>query len=104
MSDVIVSQNVPEGNRSYWHLRPIGLSAITKFLSDDISEPLIRSLLRLGVSEHDENRGVDVLMHYHVVLAVLELIEDGDLETKLFVSHMLQLQERDRTTNQTLGV
>ncbi|KAJ7380516.1 Neurobeachin-like protein 1 [Desmophyllum pertusum] len=89
MSDVIVSQNVPEGNRSYWHLRPIGLSAITKFLSDDISEPLIRSLLRLGVSEHDENRGVDVLMHYHVVLAVLELIEDGDLETKLFVSHMI---------------
>ncbi|KAJ7380506.1 Neurobeachin-like protein 1, partial [Desmophyllum pertusum] len=89
MSDVIVSQNVPEGNRSYWHLRPIGLSAITKFLLDDISEPLIRSLLRLGVSEHDENRGVDVLMHYHVVLAVLELIEDGDLETKLFVSHMI---------------
>ncbi|KAJ7381764.1 Neurobeachin-like protein 1, partial [Desmophyllum pertusum] len=65
------------------------LSAITKFLSDDICEPLIRSLLRLGVSEHDENRGVDVLMHYHVVLAVLELIEDGDLETKLFVSHMI---------------
>lgn len=90
MADIIASQNVPEGNRSYWHLKHIGLSAVTKLLSEDVSEPLIRSLLRLGVSEHDANKGVDVLMNYHVVLAVLELIENSDLETKLFVSHMVR--------------
>ena len=89
MSAIIASNKVPEGNRSYWHLRPIGLSAVTKLLADDVSKPLIKSLLQLGVSEHDENKGVDVLMHYHVVLAVLELIENGDLETKTFVSHMV---------------
>ncbi|RMX38939.1 hypothetical protein pdam_00016423 [Pocillopora damicornis] len=89
MSAIIASNKVPEGNRSYWHLRHIGLSAVTKLLMDDVSEPLIKSLLRLGVSEHDENKGVDVLMHYHVVLAVLELIDNKDLETKLFVSHMI---------------
>ena len=90
MADVIASQNVPEGNRSYWHLKPIGFSAVTKLLSDDASEPLIKSLLRLAVSEHDANKGVDVLMHYHVVLAVLELLENVGLETKLFVSHMVR--------------
>ena len=90
MADVIASQNVPEGNRSYWHLKHIGLSAVTKLLSDDASEPLIKSLLRLAVSEHDANKGVDVLMHYHVVLAVLELLENVGLETKLFVSHMVR--------------
>ena len=92
MSDVIASQNVPEGNRSYWHLKPVGLSAVTKLLSDDVSAPLIQSLLRLAVSEHDANKGVDVLMHYHVVLAVLELLdhENVGLETKLFVSHMVR--------------
>ena len=90
MADIMTSQSVPEGNRSYWHLRPIGLSAVTEHLSDDVSQPLVKSLLRLGVSEHDENKGVDVLMHYHVVLAVLEMIENGDLETKLFVSHMVK--------------
>lgn len=90
MSAIITSNKVPEGNRSYWHLRHIGLSAVTKLLMDDVSEPLIKSLLRLGVSEHDENKGVDVLMHYHVVLAVLELIDNKDLETKLFVSHMVR--------------
>lgn len=90
MADIITSQNVPEGNRSYWHLRPIGLSAVTEQLSEDVSQPLVKSLLRLGVSEHDESKGVDVLMHYHVVLAVLEMIENGDLETKLLVSHMVK--------------
>ena len=90
MADIIASQNVPAGNRSYWHLKPIGLSAVTKFLSDDVSEPLIKSLLRLAVSEHDANKGVDVLMYYHVVLAVLELLENVGLETKLFVSHMVR--------------
>jgi len=90
MADVIASQNVPEGNRSYWHLKPIGFSAMTKLLSDDASEPLIQSLVRLAVSEHDANKGVDVLMHYHVVLAVLELLENMGLETKLFVSHMVR--------------
>jgi len=89
MADIITSHSVPEGNRSFWHLKPIGLSAVTEQLSDDVSQPLVESLLRLGVSEHDENKGVDVLMHYHVVLAVLEMIENGDLETKLFVSHMI---------------
>lgn len=90
MADVIASQNVPEGNRSYWHLKPIGLSAVTELLSDDVSEPLIRSLLRLGLSEHDANRGMDVLMHYHVVLAVLEVIQNGDLDSKLYVAHMVR--------------
>ena len=91
MADIITSHSVPEGNRSFWHLKPIGLSAVTEQLSDDVSQPLVESLLRLGVSEHDENKGVDVLMHYHVVLAVLEMIENGDLETKLFVSHMVSM-------------
>ena len=90
MADIITSHSVPEGNRSFWHLKPIGLSAVTEQLSDDVSQPLVEGLLRLGVSEHDENKGVDVLMHYHVVLAVLEMIENGDLETKLFVSHMVR--------------
>lgn len=90
MADVIASQNVPEGNRSYWHLKPIGLSAVTELLSDDVSEPLIRSLLRLGLSEHDANRGMDALMHYHVVLAVLEVIQNGDLDSKLYVAHMVR--------------
>ena len=57
---------------------------------DGASQLLVKSLLRLGVSEHDENKGVDVLMHYHVVLAVLEMIANGDLDTKLFVSHMVR--------------
>lgn len=90
MADIITSQSVPEGNRIYWHLKPIGLSAVTEHLTGDVSQPLVKSLLRLGVSEHDENKGVDVLMHYHVVLAVLEMIENGDLETKLFASHMVK--------------
>ena len=95
MADIMTSQSVPEGNRCYWHLKPIGLSAVTEKLSDGASwdgasQPLVKSLLRLGVSEHDENKGVDVLMHYHVVLAVLEMIANGDLDTKLFVSHMVR--------------
>ena len=90
MADIITSQTVPEGNRSYWHLKPIGLSAVTELLSDDVSKPLIRSLLRLGLSEHDANRGMDVLMHYHVVLAVLEVIQNGDLDSKLYVAHMVR--------------
>ena len=64
---------------------------MTKHLSDGASEPLIKSILRLAVSEHDANKGVDVLMHYHVVLAVLELLENVGLETKLFVSHMVRV-------------
>ena len=89
MADIIKSPSVPDGNRSYWHLRSIGFSAVTEQLKDDISQPLVESLLRLGVSEHDENKGVDVLIHYHVVLAVLEVIENGGLEMKRFASHMV---------------
>ena len=90
MADIMTSHTVPEGNRLYWHLKPIGLSAVTEKLSNDLSEPLVKSLLRLAVSEHDESKGVDVLMHYHVVLAVLEMIENGNLELKLLVSHMVR--------------
>ena len=95
MADIMTSQSVPEGNRCYWHLKPIGLSAVTEKLSDGASwdgasQLLEKSFLRLGVSEHDENKGVDVLMHYHVVLAVLEMIANGDLDTKLFVSDMVR--------------
>ncbi|XP_068687514.1 neurobeachin-like protein 1 [Montipora foliosa] len=89
MANIIMSSSVPEGNRNYWHLRSVGLSAVTERLRDEVSQPLVESLLRLGVSEHDENKGVDVLMHYHVVLAVLEMIENEGLETKLYVSHMI---------------
>ena len=85
-----MSSSVPEGNRNYWHLRSVGLSAVTERLRHEVSQPLVESLLRLGVSEHDENKGVDVLMHYHVVLAVLEMIENEGLETKLYVSHMVR--------------
>ena len=89
MAEIIKSPSVPDGNRSYWHLRSIGFSAVTEQLKEDISQPLVESILRLAVSEHDENKGVDVLMHYHVVLAVLEVIENGGLEMKLFASHMV---------------
>ena len=104
MADIMTSQSVPEGNRCYWHLKPIGLSALTEQLSggssqDCVSQALVKSLLRLGVSEHDENKGVYVLMHYHVVLAVLEMIENGNLDTKLFVSHMVRVFRFKNRTN-----
>ena len=89
MADIMTSNSVPEGNRPYWHLKPIGMSVVTEKLSDDVSQALVKSLLRLGVSEHDESKGVDCLMHYQVVLAVLEMIENGDLETKLLVNRMV---------------
>ena len=89
MADIMCSPNVPEGNRSCWHLRAIGLSALTEHLAADVSEPLVKRLLTLAVSEHDESKGVGVLLHYHVVMAVIELIHNEGVETKLLVSHMV---------------
>lgn len=88
---IIVFSKVFEGNRSYWYLRYIGFFVVIKFFMDDVFEFFIKSFLRLGVLEYDENKGVDVLMYYYVVLVVLELIDNKDFEMKFFVSYMVSM-------------
>lgn len=91
MAAIISSSMVPMANKDSWRLKGIGLTSLTDVLRPEASISIVLGLLELAVDELSEGKGVQVYGHYDVVLAVVRMILDKDLETKLLVSHMVRL-------------
>lgn len=68
----------------------MGMTPLTDVLSGDGTIAIVLSLLELAVDELSEGKGVQVYGHYDLVLAVVKMVLDKDLETKLLVSHMVK--------------
>ena len=86
-----MSSQVDEATKENWRLKEIGFSAFTEFLSQDISDELVTNLMMLGVSELADDRGVAIYGHYDVVLAVVRMICNEGLSTKLFIAHLVRM-------------
>lgn len=91
ISDILMSSQVDEATKENWRLKEIGFSAFTEFLSQDISDELVTNLMMLGVSELADDRGVAIYGHYDVVLAVVRMICNEGLSTKLFIAHLVRM-------------
>ena len=85
-----MSNQVLEATKDCWRLKDVGFSALTEFLSQDVSEDLVKALIVLGVSEPAEDKGVVIYEHYDVVLAVVRMIRNEDLCIKLYIAHLVR--------------